>query len=108
VGPSINAAHADAVVTAVEAAVAQGAQVRSGGHRLTDGALASGHFVAPTVLVDVAPSMTIAQEEVFGPVVAVMPVDDFEEALRVANDVRFGLSATLCTTSISSALSFAQ
>jgi aldehyde dehydrogenase (NAD+) len=108
VGPSINAAHADAVVTAVEAAVAQGAQVRSGGHRLTDGALASGHFVAPTVLVDVTPSMPIAQEEVFGPVVAVMPVDDFEEALRVANDVRFGLSATLCTTSISSALSFAQ
>jgi acyl-CoA reductase-like NAD-dependent aldehyde dehydrogenase len=108
VGPSINAAHADAVVTAVDAAVAQGAHVRTGGRRLADATLAAGHFVAPTVLVNVTPSMTIAQEEVFGPVVAVMPVDDFEEALRVANDVRFGLSATICTTSISSALSFAQ
>jgi alpha-ketoglutaric semialdehyde dehydrogenase len=108
VGPSINAAHADTVVDAVNAAVGEGASVLAGGHRLTDAKLAGGHFVAPTVLMNVTPSMTIAQEEVFGPVVAVIPADDFEDALRIANDVRFGLSATICTTSISAALSFAQ
>lgn len=108
VGPSINAAHADKVVEAVDQAVRDGAAVLAGGHRLTESALAGGHFVAPTVLMNVTPAMAIAQEEVFGPVVAVMPADDFEDALRIANDVRFGLSATICTTSVSSALSFAQ
>jgi alpha-ketoglutaric semialdehyde dehydrogenase len=108
VGPSINAAHADGVVEAVREATSQGAAVLVGGQRLQDAALAKGHFVAPTVLMNVTPSMTIAQEEVFGPVAVVMPVEDLEEALRVANDVRFGLSATICTSSISSALTFAQ
>ena len=108
VGPSINAAHADKVVEAVDGAVKDGAYVLAGGHRLTEAALAGGHFVAPTVLMNVTPTMKIAQEEVFGPVVAVMPADDFEDALRIANDVRFGLSATICTTSVSTALSFAH
>src|SRR5690606_11878353 len=89
-------------------ATAAGARVLTGGARLSDGALARGHFVQPTVLGDVSPSMAIAQEEVFGPVVAVLPGDDLDEAPQVANDVRFGLSATICTTNISSALTFAQ
>ncbi|HTU99376.1 MAG TPA: aldehyde dehydrogenase family protein [Luteitalea sp.] len=108
VGPSINAAHADRVVTEVAAAANAGARVLAGGTRLSDGALARGHFVAPTVLGDVTPQMSIAQEEVFGPVVALLPADDFEHALTLANDVRFGLSATICTRSISHALQFAQ
>lgn len=108
VGPSINAPHADRVVSEVAAAAAAGARVLTGGLRLTDGPLARGHFVAPTVLGDVTPQMTIAQEEVFGPVCAVLPADDFEHALALANDVRFGLSATICTRSLSHALQFAQ
>ncbi len=108
VGPSINAPHADRVVAEVAAAVSAGARVLTGGTRLTDGALARGHFVAPTVIGDVTPQMTIAQEEVFGPVCAVLPADDFEQALTLANDVRFGLSATICTRSLSHALQFAQ
>jgi len=108
VGPSINAPHADRVVAEVAAAVSAGARVLTGGSRLTDGALARGHFVAPTVIGDVTPQMTIAQEEVFGPVCAVLPADDFEHALALANDVRFGLSATICTRSLSHALQFAQ
>jgi aldehyde dehydrogenase (NAD+) len=108
VGPSINAPHADRVVAEVAAAVSAGARVLTGGARLTDGALARGHFVAPTVIGDVTPQMTIAQEEVFGPVCAVLPADDFEHALALANDVRFGLSATICTRSLSHALQFAQ
>ncbi len=108
VGPSINAPHADRVVAEVAAAASAGARVLTGGTRITDGALARGHFVAPTVLGDVTPQMTIAQEEVFGPVCAVLPADDFEQALALANDVRFGLSATICTRSLSHALQFAQ
>ena len=108
VGPSINAAHADRVVTEVAAAASAGATVLAGGTRLTEGVLGKGHFVAPTVLGNVTPQMTIAQEEVFGPVAAVMPADDFEHALALANDVRFGLSATICTRSLSHALQFAQ
>ncbi len=108
VGPSIDAAHADRVVREVAAAADAGAEVLAGGSRLTDGALARGHFVAPTVLGGVTPQMTIAQEEVFGPVVALLPADDFEQALALANDVRFGLSATICTQSLSHALQFAQ
>jgi acyl-CoA reductase-like NAD-dependent aldehyde dehydrogenase len=108
VGPSINAPHADRVVSEVAAAASAGARVLTGGARLTDGALARGHFVEPTVLGDVTPQMTIAQEEVFGPVCAILPADDFEQALTLANDVRFGLSATICTRSLSHALQFAQ
>ena len=108
VGPSINAPHADRVVTEVAAAARAGARVLTGGVRLSDGPLARGHFVAPTVLGDVTPDMAIAQEEVFGPVVALMPADDFEHALTMANGVRFGLSATICTRSLSHALQFAQ
>lgn len=108
VGPSINAAHADRVVTEVAAAASAGARVLVGGTRLTDGALARGHFVAPTVVTDVTPEMALAQEEVFGPVVALIPADDYEHALSIANGVRFGLSATICTRSLSRALDFAQ
>ena len=108
VGPSINAAHADRVVSEVAAATNAGATLLAGGSRLSEGALAKGHFVAPTVLGDVTPQMTIAQEEVFGPVVALLHADDFEHAMTLANDVRFGLSATICTRSLSHALQFAQ
>ncbi len=108
VGPSIDARHADRVVSEVAAAAAAGAQVLAGGVRLTEGTLSRGHFVAPTVLGQVTPHMAIAQEEVFGPVAAVMPADDFEHAMALANDVRFGLSATICTRSLSHALQFAQ
>ncbi len=108
VGPSIDARHADRVVEEVAAASTSGARVLTGGVRLNEGALARGHFVAPTVLADVTPQMTIAQEEVFGPVVALLPADDFEHAMAIANDVRYGLSATICTRSLSYALQFAQ
>ncbi len=108
VGPSIDARHADRVVQEVAAASSAGARVLTGGNRLTEGTLARGHFVAPTVLADVTPQMTIAQEEVFGPVVALLAADDFEHAMTIANDVRYGLSATICTRSLSHALQFAQ
>ena len=66
-----------------------------GGARLTDGDLAHGYFMQPTVLGNVAPTARIACEEVFGPVVGIIPVDSFDEALTVANSVDVGLSASL-------------
>jgi aldehyde dehydrogenase (NAD+) len=66
-----------------------------GGHRLTGGAYDRGYFVAPTIFDQVAADSVIAQDEIFGPVLSVIRVRDFEEALRVANSVRYGLSSSL-------------
>jgi alpha-ketoglutaric semialdehyde dehydrogenase len=71
------------------------AKLLLGGHRLTGGAYNRGYFVTPTVFDHVAPDSTIAQDEIFGPVLSVIRVRDFDEALRVANSVRYGLSSSL-------------
>jgi aldehyde dehydrogenase (NAD+) len=70
--------------------------------------MAHGYFMQPTVLGDVTPSMTLAQEEVFGPVVAVLGVDSFDEAISVANGVPYGLSASLVTRDFKKALQYAE
>ncbi len=72
-----------------------------GGRRLTDGALAKGYFVEPTVFADVEERHTIAQEEIFGPVLAIMRARDFEDAMRIANNIPFGLSSSIQTTNLS-------
>ena len=79
-----------------------------GGERLTEGDLAHGWFMQPAVIGDVTPSMRIAREEVFGPVVAVIAVDSFEEALAVANSVDVGLSASLVTRDFKKAMLYAE
>ena len=66
-----------------------------GGNRLTGGAYDKGYYIEPTIFAGVKPEMRIAQEEVFGPVLALMVADDFEDAMRLANSVRFGLSASI-------------
>jgi acyl-CoA reductase-like NAD-dependent aldehyde dehydrogenase len=71
------------------------AKLLLGGQRLTGGAYDRGYYVPPTVFDHVAPDSTIAQDEIFGPVLSVIRVRDFDEALRVANSVRFGLSSSL-------------
>ena len=86
----------------------EGAKLLVGGKRLTDGPHAEGNYVSPAVLADVKPTMRIAKEEVFGPVLAVIKVKNFEEALQVANDVDFGLSAGISTRSLSSSMDFAR
>jgi len=72
-----------------------------GGNRLTGDGYAKGWFVEPTVFADVTEEMTIAREEIFGPVLAVMRAKDFEDAMRIANNIPFGLSASIQTTSLS-------
>ncbi|WP_419995834.1 aldehyde dehydrogenase family protein [Streptomyces boninensis] len=88
VGPLISAAQRDRVEAYVEGARQQGARVAAGGERPE---LKPGFYAAPTVLADVTPGMTVAQEEIFGPVVVVIPFDDEDEAVRIATGTPYGL-----------------
>jgi acyl-CoA reductase-like NAD-dependent aldehyde dehydrogenase len=102
VGPLVNAAAADKVERYVEVGRREGELVTGGG-RATDGALAHGHFFAPTIFHGVRPMATIAQEEIFGPVLSVIPVDGYDEAMTAANQVRYGLSASVYTRDVNTA-----
>jgi alpha-ketoglutaric semialdehyde dehydrogenase len=99
-GPCINEQQLKTVMSYVEVGKNEGAKLLTGGNRLTSGAYAKGWFHEPTVFGDVAPNMRIAQEEIFGPVVSVIPVDNFEHAIEVANGVPYGLSASIYTRNV--------
>ncbi|SPE56086.1 Betaine aldehyde dehydrogenase 1 [Streptomyces netropsis] len=88
VGPLISAAQRDRVEAYIAGARDQGARIVTGGSRP---GLRPGFYVAPTLIADVTPDMTVAREELFGPVVAVIPFDDEEEAVRIANGTSYGL-----------------
>jgi lactaldehyde dehydrogenase/glycolaldehyde dehydrogenase len=97
VGPKFSRAELDKVETMMNRAVQAGATVLTGGRRLTDGAFARGHWMQPTVLGVDDNAMEIMQDEVFGPVVPIMKAADFDEAMRLANESRYGLSAYVFT-----------
>jgi aldehyde dehydrogenase (NAD+) len=103
IGPLINEEAAVRVAGEIDAARSAGTPVAAGGGR--PGGL-DGHFVSPTLFVDVDPASRLAQEELFGPVLGVIQVDDIDEAIAVANNVRYGLSASLFTRDIGQALGF--
>lgn len=77
-----------------------------GGHKLTEGALGYGYYTDPTVFVDVPPKARIAQEEIFGPVLAMIPVDALDQAITVVNDTPYGLSASIYTHNLTAAHHF--
>jgi acyl-CoA reductase-like NAD-dependent aldehyde dehydrogenase len=105
VGPVITAASAERIVGAVEVAVGEGAGVASGGRLRRDVAgCDGGAFVEPTVLTGVKPASRVAREEVFGPVLAVLEVEDLDEAIAVVNSVEYGLSASIYTRDVNQAL----
>jgi aldehyde dehydrogenase (NAD+) len=104
VGPVINEAAVEKIMGYVEIGQREDrATLASGGNRLTDGDYAHGYFIEPTVFTDVAPKMRIAQEEIFGPVTAVIPTSSLEEAVDIANGVRYGLSAAIYTRDVNRA-----
>jgi aldehyde dehydrogenase (NAD+) len=107
-GPAVSESQLLGNLKWVENAVAGGANLLCGGHRLTTGDLAHGWFMEPTVLGDVKPTMPIAREEVFGPVIAVIAAENFDDALKIANGVDVGLSASLVTKDFKSALRYAE
>ncbi|WP_218314061.1 aldehyde dehydrogenase family protein [Halomonas sp. 18071143] len=103
-GPLQNRRQFEQVTRMIEAAEAEGASVLTGGKRpegLPDDA--QGYFIAPTVLVDVTPDMEIAQQEVFGPVLIAMAFDDEAQAVRLANDTRFGLAGAVWSQDVARA-----
>jgi acyl-CoA reductase-like NAD-dependent aldehyde dehydrogenase len=95
IGPAVDADQLKIDLDYIELAQREGAQLLCGGKRLTGGSYDKGFFIEPAIFSGVACEMRIAQEEVFGPVLALMAAEDFEDALRMANDVRFGLSASI-------------
>ena len=97
--PLINTRQLDRVLGLIARGQEEGARLVLGGGR-SDGDLASGNFVTPTLFTDVSNDMTIAREEIFGPVLAVIPFTDEEEAVRIANDTEYGLSATVWTADL--------
>lgn len=95
IGPAVDAAQLETDLKYIEIAKNEGAQLVCGGNRLTGGIYDLGYFVEPTLFTGVTPEMRIAQEEVFGPVLGLMVANDFEDAMRLANCVKFGLSASI-------------
>lgn len=105
-GPCASESQLNTVLEYIEIGKQEGANLIFGGNRLEEGELANGFYVEPTIFEDVTPSMRIAREEIFGPVIALLKVDSLEEAISVANDSDYGLSASLYTTNIGAALEF--
>ena len=107
-GPAVNEAELQGNFDAIQQAQAEGAELLWGGARLTEGEFAHGWFMQPAILGNVTPAMKIAQEEVFGPVVAILAVDSFDEAITVANGVQYGLSASVVTRDFKRAMQYAE
>ncbi|MBJ6138332.1 betaine-aldehyde dehydrogenase [Marinobacter litoralis] len=97
-GALISAKHRDLVMKYIESGKAQGARLLTGGTELQPAGCEDGYFVAPTVFADCTDDMTIVQEEIFGPVMSVLPFDTEEEVIKRANDTDYGLAAAVFTT----------
>ena len=102
-GPAINQEQLDRDLGYIEIGKKEGAKLKCGGSHLDKGDFQYGYFVEPTVFVDVDPKMRIAQEEIFGPVVAIIACDNFAQAIEIANGTSYGLSTTLYTRDVNRA-----
>jgi aldehyde dehydrogenase (NAD+) len=100
-GPVVSAEQLERVSLYLGLGLEQGAKALAGGARLTDGALAQGYFVAPTVFANVSDDMRIAREEIFGPVLSALPFDDFDDVIARANDSPYGLGAGVWSRNVS-------
>jgi aldehyde dehydrogenase (NAD+) len=106
IGPAVDADQLETDLKYIEIARNEGAQLVQGGNRLRGGAYDKGYFIEPTIFAGVTPEMRNAQEEVFGPVLALMRAKDFDDAMRLANCVRFGLSASIVSRDITRVYQF--
>ena len=103
VGPVINEKQLRRIHSYTEIGVAEHARLLTGGRVLSDGGHARGNFYAPTIFGEVTPSMRIAQEEIFGPTVVIMPVQSMDQALEYANSTDYGLSLAIYTKDVNRA-----
>jgi len=100
IGPQTHKAQFEKTLGYFDIGKSEGARLVAGGTRAAPDGLSDGYFVSPTVFADVDPGMRIAQEEIFGPVVSMMPFDTEEEAIEIANGVRYGLTAGIWTQNL--------
>src|SRR5919197_890831 len=103
VGPVINKAALEKIHSYTEIGKGEGAKLLTGGEVATGNGLDKGNYYRPTIFGDVEARMRIAQEEIFGPTTALIPVRDFDEAIRVSNGIRFGLSSAIFTRDVNNA-----
>ena len=107
-GPIVDDTQLRKVRDRIEAGKREGARVVRDGSAPSKPELKAGYFVEPTIFADVDPSMSVAQEEIFGPVVSIIPATDFESALAMANSVGYGLSTSIYTRDLSTAFRYAE
>jgi aldehyde dehydrogenase (NAD+) len=100
VGPCISERQRETVARYVEIGKREGAKLLAGGAKLTEGGHARGFFFEPTVFGEATPDMRISREEIFGPVTTIIPIGSFEEGVRVANSVEYGLSGSVYTRDV--------
>jgi aldehyde dehydrogenase (NAD+) len=103
IGPVINRTALDKIHSYTEIGTNEGAKLLTGGEVAGEGDLGKGFFYRPTVFADVDPQMRIAQEEIFGPTTALIPVRDLDEAIRVSNGIKYGLSSSIFTRDVNAA-----
>jgi acyl-CoA reductase-like NAD-dependent aldehyde dehydrogenase len=104
-GPAVNEKQLQTDLSYVEIGKNEGAKLVCGGNRLDQGDYQYGWFMEPTVFTDVSPKMRIAQEEIFGPVVSIIPCQDLDDAIEIANGIEYGLSSALYTKDVNKAFS---
>jgi aldehyde dehydrogenase (NAD+) len=107
IGPVVSKGQFDKIQGLIQKGIDEGATVLAGGPGRPDG-LDTGYYVKPTVFADVTNDMTIAREEIFGPVLAVIPYDDTDDAVRIANDSEYGLAGSVWTGDIDQGLDIAR
>jgi len=103
IGPVINEAALEKIHSYTQIGIDEGAKLLTGGEIANDGDLGKGFYYRPTLFGDVKPDMRIAQEEIFGPTTALIPVQDADEAIGVSNGVRYGLSSSIFTRDVNRA-----
>ena len=107
-GPVADEHQLSSILSYIEIGKEEGAELLYGGHKLTGDGYDQGYFLEPTVFTSVDPSMRIAQEEIFGPVLSIIKASNLDEAIAIANDIEYGLSASICTRNLNHAERFIQ
>ena len=108
IGPIVSKRQFDKVMKYIETGKKEGAKLVLGGDNPKDPQLKNGFFINPTIFTDVKPNMTIAKEEIFGPVISILTWDTYEELIEIANSTLYGLTAMIATNSLSNAMKTAE